>query len=245
MLIIKCKDFSEAYEAINRHFIDNPELSILYGSKNIGKSPLLIELNSINADKIDLGVIGYKSGKWPHLLNSYVDLERLKNFYRGLNTSTSSLTYNFKDKDHGNGGCLRSITFIRKNKKEFNEIHVMWRTCQLETKFAADLILISKIIEQAPNTKATKIYFHMAEAFQSARYTAYIMEMAFGRKVQDLPEGVPFYKKLKGEQSWMNPESELCKRGSIARYQKRYWEWLAGVKFEKVTIKECELNVNI
>lgn len=241
MKIIKFKDFNEAYLELNRRFILEPNIGTQYGAKYICREPLILEIESYKADEIDLGKVGYKQGKWPHLLKSYVDMSKLHKFYEGLGTATSSLAYNFKDKDRGNGGCIKNIVLLRKNKKEFTEAHVYWRTCQLESKFGADLIMVARILEAAPNTKIDKVYLHMPEAFQSSVAVAYVMELAFGIELKSLKPDTQYHRHLLNNLKWMDPNHRLCLRGTTARHQLWYREILKGNLPNPVLYKHCKL----
>lgn len=236
----KYKDFNECFVELNRFILKNPHI----GEKGAGRvliNNMHIELESTLADKIDLGVIGYKKNKWDHLLRSYVEIDKLKKFYEGLTTvAGTTYSFDFKIKDSGNGGCIKSIVVTRTNRKEWTEAHVFWRTCQFENKFAGDLIMISRILNEAPKMNLKKIYFHIPQGYQSSIYVSYVMEHAFGVTEKDLPDH-PYCKSIKAQAKWKDPNHRLCLRATTARSQKFYRQLLNGEKIEKVMYKHCKL----
>lgn len=240
MKIFNYKDFNECFIELNRYILTHPEI----GEKGAGRvliNNMFVELESTKADRIDLGMVGYKKNKWDHLLRTYVDLEKLQNFYKGL-TAVAGTTYSFdfKIKESGNGGCIKSIVFTRINRKEWSEAHVIWRTCQFENKFAADLILIARILNEAPNANIKKIYFHIPQGYQSSIYVSYLMEHVFNITEEDLPDH-PYCKSIKAQAKWKNPEHRLCLRATTARSQNFYRKLLRGEKIDKVMYKHCKL----
>lgn len=238
------KDFYDCYINFNREILLNPELGTMNSSLYL--DDIHIEVDSYNADKLDLGQIGYKKGKWSHLLRSYVDMDELKAFYEGLKTvSGTTYSFSFKSKKSGNGGCIKNIVFTRYKNRWVN-CHVFWRTIQLENKFMADLMMINRIIEAAPNTEIEKVYFHIPQAFQSSVYVIYFMEHLYGITFKDIEKLIkkrnhPYHRQIVSHKKWTDPNHRLCLRATTARYQKFIFDIKAGKKPEPVTIKDCKL----
>ena len=243
MNIQKYIDFNDCFYGFNRWVLNNPNCGEMDGCQ-LQIPDVIIECDSIKADQIDLGKLGYNKAKWSSLLRNYIDLDKLRSFYTGLNeVSGNSYSFDFKTKDNGNGGCIKSLVLTRRGRKKskWTELHIMWRTCQLETKFAGDLLMISRIINDASNCDIKHIVMHIPQAYMSAMYMSYLYEPAFFNMM-----GIPnmdhaFYKRLHSYDKWKDPNYRLCKRASVAKYQQFYRSWKLGHQLPSVTIKDCLL----
>lgn len=248
------KDFHDCYINFNKEVLLNPDLGTLNSSLYL--DDIHIEIDSYNADKLDLSLIGYKKGKWPHLLRSYVDMDELKDFYEGLKTiSGTTYAFSFKSKKSGNGGCIKNVVFTRV-KNRWTGCHVFWRTIQLENKFMADLMMINRVIEAAPNTDIQKVFFHIPQAFQSSVYAIYFMEHLYGISFKDIEDKLKYnetaskkqkvknykyWEHILSHKKWTDPSHRLCLRATTARYQKFIFDIKAGKMPTPVTKKDCQL----
>lgn len=235
------KNFNEAFIELNRWILMNPQCGVV-GPGRLFIDDVFITVDNHLADKIDLGQVGYKTGKWNHLLRNYVDLDKLQSFFKGLTTVPgTTYSFDFKTKEKGNGGCIKSIVVTRKNRKEWTDVHVFWRTCQFENKFAGDLIMISRILNEAPNMNVQKIYFHIPQGYQSSVYVPYFMEQLFNVKVSDLKGDCKYYQNIRSQAKWKDPGHRLCLRAATARHQKFYWSLLEGKTPKPIMYNDCKL----
>lgn len=160
MRVYEFEDFNEAYFEFNRLVFTDPVEHVhdifiaMAGFKN-----LVIETKSTNCDKIDLGAVGYRSGKWGHLLNRYLGKEKLHELrHFGTDVTGISVSFDFKRHNHGNGGCLLTMVLSReKHKGPWTEATFTWRSVHIDKKWPADLILIHKMLKRIPNTDIKKV----------------------------------------------------------------------------------------
>ena len=101
---------------------------------------------------LDLANFGYKKSKWSHLLRTYIDYDELLAFREKIkHISGLSYTYYFKRKTVNNGSCLIGVVISRTDrKKQWTKINVLYRTTEIQRRFAADLVLIHHFIKELP-----------------------------------------------------------------------------------------------
>lgn len=173
MIVRKYKDFDDLFLNLNREIILNPSDMLQYVHSILGYlDNVFIACKSWNCT-LDLSSFGYKVNKWGHLLKTYVDYESLLEFKNKLNNSTAlSLTYYFKQKKVNNGSCLIGIVISRKDrKKNWNKINVLYRTTEVQRRFAADLVLIHHFIKELPKEccDIKVVTFYMPQMYISAK----------------------------------------------------------------------------
>jgi hypothetical protein len=203
-----------------------------------------ITIDHLDANSIDLALIGYKQGKWTSLINQYVNMDKLQAFYKGLETVRgNTYSFDFNTKEKGNGGCIKSIIVTRlSRRKKWVNAYIVWRTCQFETKFAADLIMISKILSEAPNSDFNKIDFYIPQGYMSAMYMSYLAEYVFNISLDKcVTSGHKFYDRVHSYDKWKDPDHRLCLRAAVAKFQKHYKDLAVGIRPKPITIKDCKL----
>jgi hypothetical protein len=222
----------------------NPQYGIMDGCQLLVPD-VYITLDSMDADEIDIAMIGYKQGKWTSLINQYVDLDQLKSFYKGLETVTgNTYSFDFKTKEKGNGGCIKSIIVTRcgRKKNKWSKAHIIWRTCQFETKFAGDLIMISRILNEAPNCDIKGISFYIPQGYMSAMYMSYLAEYVFDISLDKcVTNNHKFYDRVHSYDKWKEPGHRLCLRASVAKFQIHYKNLAQGIMPKPITYKDCKL----
>lgn len=246
MLKLQYKDFNEAFMKINQSILLDPnkfidDLATTMGLINQG---LFMEIESSKCDRINLGALGYKKQKWSHLVRTYIGdrVKELKGF--GLNIKGLSAGFDFNRKGTGNGSCLREILISRnKRGKPWNTITVVWRTTELQRRWAADLIFIHRIMELIPNSEFTKINLYMSTAYQSAMYIIPLVGPVFKLKIEDL-DPQHFYTRviITRENKYYKPEHQPHKL--LASGQKvvdLYKAYEQGIKLERLDYKSCKL----
>lgn len=166
------KDFSEAYFGVNREILLHPQhLDYLENTRGVVED-LFLTLDSIDCEKVDLAPLGYSPRKWGHLVKTYIDLDKLREFFHLCEISKGiSIGYDFKRKDTGNGSCMREVILTRHSrKKPWTKATVIWRATELQKRWAADLILLHHLLSKVPNSQFTEIEFFITSAYQSGMY---------------------------------------------------------------------------
>lgn len=174
MKIRKYKDFDTLYKELIREILMNPNEMIDFNTSELGYvNNVFIACKTYNCD-LDLGVFGYSKNKWGHLLKTYVDYDRLLEFYDKLHkVSGLSFTYDFKRKYINNGSCLLECVLTRRERhKTWTEAHIMYRTTELQRRFAADLCLIHHFIKELPEDicDIQRVYFYMPQCYVSGMF---------------------------------------------------------------------------
>lgn len=175
MLIRYFKDFDDMFLNLNKEMIQNPKDTMLYTQNIQGfQEDLVLTCNSPKCT-LNLGNFGYKKGKWGHLLRSYIDYPQLLEFRHKLQTiSGMSYTYYFNQhKTAKNGSCLIAAVITRpKRKGPWTHLKVLYRTCELQKKFAADLVMMNVFLKELPPEvcEIDEITFHMSSAYLSGMF---------------------------------------------------------------------------
>lgn len=174
MLIRDYNDFDDLFLNLNREMITNPEETMMYTQNIQGFQEDLVLSCKSHKCTLNLGDFGYKEGKWGHLLRSYIDYPQLIEFREKLTKiSGMSYTYYFNRKKATNGSCLIAAVVTRpKRKGPWKHLKIMYRVCELQKKFAADLVLINRFIEELPQEvcEIDNITFHMSQAYLSGMF---------------------------------------------------------------------------
>ena len=247
MLHKQYKDFSEAYFELNRDILLHPEqIDYMENARGVIED-LFITIDSIACDKVDLAPLGYSPKKWDHLVKTYIDRDKLREFYHLCEISKGiSLGYDFKRKDTGNGSCMREVILTRHSrKKPWTKATVIWRATELQKRWAADLILLHHLLSKVPNSQFTEIEFFITSAYQSGMYVIPLVEPVFGVKMEDLdPTAHPYWKVIRyRNQKYFQPDSPRQKLRPAWRMQDVANAIREGREFEPITYKDFELEV--
>lgn len=173
----KFKDLDEAFYWINRQMLTNPNEYVQYIRGAQGFCEDLIMTVEKPVTTLNLNEYAFDpNSKWNHLIKSYVDPQSYWTFWENLKTVTgTSYQFRFKDKETGNGPCLIAIVLTREeSRKPFTRAKIIWRTAELQRKFAADMVLIHNFFREVPEECKSKIdiqecSLYLAQAFQSWR----------------------------------------------------------------------------
>lgn len=168
----KYKDFDDCFFNLNREIILSPSEMLDYTHSILGYLENIYVECETSECHLDLSKFGYKIGKWGHLLRTYVDYDELLKFKEKLsNTTAMSLTFYFKQKKVNNGSCLIGIVLTRDDrKKEWTKANVLYRTTEVQRRFAADLVLIHHFIKELPSCcKIGKVTFYFPQMYISAK----------------------------------------------------------------------------
>jgi hypothetical protein len=242
----KFKDFNEAYFKLNKMILEDPEYIQYLNTTMGGIDQLKLTIKSPLCDKIDLGILGYKQQKWTHLIRTYLGEDKVQELQTlGLDIGGLSVGFDFLRKTSHNGACMREIILNRqKRKKPWDSITIVWRTTELQRRWAADLILISRIIELIPNTDFKTINLYMVSAYQSAMYIIPFVEKVFGVRIEDLDPD-HFYTKviITREEKYYKPEkSPHSLLASGDRLVQIYKDIKKGKKFPRLGYEHCILK---
>lgn len=245
MLYREYKDFNEAYLELNREILQKPQLVEYLNTTMGGIDNINLEIQSSKCDKIDLGALGYKIGKWTHLVKTYLGPDKVEELrHLGENIGGLSVGFDFLRKTTHNGACMVGIILSRhKRGQPWDTLTVIWRTTELQRRWAADLILIHRIAELIPNSNFKRFQFQMATAYQSAMYIIPLVTPVFGLKIKDLDPN-HFYTKviITREQKYYVPDE--CPHNMLSSGQKvveLYKAYEEGRELPKITYKECIL----
>lgn len=241
------KDFNEAYYELNRFFLLNPQYVEDQGATGAMSlvGPILLEIDSPDCSKLDLATIGYGTGKWSHLLRSYLGLEKyqeLKGFGHSGNKGLS-LAFDFRRKKEGNGSCLREIVLSRSSRsRPFNEITVFWRSVELQSKWMVDLILIKKIIDILPNAEIDTIRLYFSQAHQNSKWIGPLIEPVFHIDPETLDETYRHTKGIKRQyfHTYVTKFDSDTTYSKLVRMKKVHEKYLAGEELETITEKDLE-----
>lgn len=245
MLHREYQDFNEAYLELNREILQNPQL-VEYMNTTMGSiDNINLEIKSSRCDKIDLGALGYKKEKWSHLIKTYLGPDKIEDLkHLGENIKGLSCGFDFLRKTTHNGACMVSIIISRtKRGKPWDTMTILWRTTELQRRWAADLILIHRIAELIPNSQFSKFQFFMASAYQSAMYIIPLVTPVFGLKIENLDPDNPYTKVIiTREKKYYipdkSPHSMLASGQKVVDLYKAYQR---GDELPKITYKECTL----
>ena len=245
MLYREYPDFNTAYMELNREILQNPHLVEYLNTTMGGIDDISIKVSSPQCDRIDLGALGYKKNKWDHLVKTYLGpekVEELKHF--GEKIKGLSAGFDFLRKTTSNGACMREIIISRhKRGRPWDTITVVWRTTELQRRWAADLILIYRIMELIPNSNFKTINLKLTTAYQSAMYIIPLVSPVFGLKISDLDPN-HFYTKviITREKKYYIPEhSPHNMLSSGQKVVDLYKAYERGEDLPKITYKECIL----
>lgn len=239
--------FSEAYLSLNKDILQHPEqIDYLENTRGVIED-LFIKVDTTECEKIDLAPLGYSPKKWGHLVRTYLDLEKFKEFLHLCEISKGvSIAFDFNRKTTGNGSCMREIILTRKSrKKPWGKVRVIWRATELQKRWAADLILLHHIISKIPNANIECIDFYVVSAYQSGMYVIPLVESIFGVKMKNLdPTKHPYWRVIRyRNDKYYQEDSPRQKLSPAWRMQDVQQALRDGTPFEPITYKNFELEV--
>lgn len=241
------KDFSEAYFGLNRDILLHPQqINYLENTRGVIED-LFITLDGYGCERIDLAPLGYSPRKWDHLVKTYIDLDKLREFYHLCEISKGiSIAFDFNRKTVGNGSCMREVILTRNSrKKPWQKVRVIWRATELQKRWAADLILLHHLISKIPNAEITGIEFYVVSAYQSGMYVIPLVESLFKVDMESLkPEVHPYWKVIRyRNQKYYQPDSPRQKLSPAWRMQDVANAIREGKTFTPITYKDFKLEV--
>ena len=228
MLCKHYRDFSEAYFELNKDILLHPEqINYMENTRGVIED-LFITIDSIACDKVDLAPLGYSPKKWDHLVRTYIDRDKLREFYHLCEISKGI-----------------SIAFDFNRKKPWQKARVIWRATELQKRWAADLILLHHLLSKIPNSQITEIEFYIVSAYQSGMYVIPLVESVFGVRMKSLdPTKSPYWKVIRyRNQKYFQPDSPRQKLSPAWRMQDVANAIREGREFEPITYKDFELEV--
>lgn len=239
-------NLKEAYLEMNRRFLLYPDQMVDFMENTRAvKEDLIIKVKNPDATGIDLGQLGYKKGKWSHLLRTYMDMDKFNKFLV-LSTKTKgvSLGFDFNRKETGNGSCMREVIITRcSRKKGWTKAKIIWRATEIQKRWAADLILVHRLLEAIPNANFQEVTFYIASAYQSGMYSIPLVEPLFNVDWDKIiPEEHPYWKILNyRRQKYYQPDSPRQKLSPAIIMQEVERCHREGIPLEPVTLEDCLL----
>lgn len=233
MVFKEYKDFKEMFIELNKYMIDNSDKA---SSTENTFSDLIIKVNSIDTGNLDITHISYKIGKIKHLVNKYVDINKLKAFIEEKDSCTkNTLAFDFELEQ----GCIKTIILSRDNRKgDFSEAKIFFRTVDVSKKLLPDLMLIRYILEKCEVSECT---FYMCQAFQMPSNIMCISKSILGLDRKYFSKPNKFNKGINryfGYYDKFSPETKTS-NGPFNRIYQYLWECENGVIRKPVTYKDC------
>lgn len=170
-------NLDEAFLWVNRSFLVNPKETIQFirGAQGFCEDLIM----KVKKPETTINLYDYAfdpKTKWSQLIRSYVNPEAYKAFWEGIKKVTgTSYQFRFNNKESRNGPCLIGIVLTRdESKLPFTRAKIIWRTAELQRKFAADMVLIHNFFREIPEDCRDKVdikecTLYLAQAFQSWR----------------------------------------------------------------------------
>lgn len=250
MRTFKYKTFTDAFYKLNRWILRNSEKLDYCTSTMSHLGNFCVETTSDSCEGIDLAKLGYGTGKWGHLIRSYLKEGKVDEL-RTLGTNVSGLScgFDFSRKTEGNGACIRELILTRENRKgPWTGITIIWRTAELQKKWAADLILMNKIIEIIPNTNIQKFNLVFASAYQHTMYTVPLVDTVFGVDWKHIDPKVSSHARdlVKSKQNYFNIHEKKRTKRMLATGERMFEFYkkqkLGGYTPKPVTWKDVSLD---
>lgn len=243
MLSLEYRDFNEAYYGVNRLILKKPEVLDYRNATMGGVNNVFITCKKTTCDKIDLGATGYKSGKWTHLVGTYLGPDKIEELkVLGEGVSGLSVGFDFLRKTTGNGACMLGIVLSReKRRAPWTRVTITWRTTELQRRWAADLILIHRMLELIPNTEFDEIDLYMVSAYQSAMYIIPLLEPVFKVDPEELDTEHPYTNMIvhRRKKYFLVDESPHKMLASGDRMVKLYKNYEEGIVPKSITVEDC------
>lgn len=243
MLVRKYKDFDDLFINLVREILKNPNELIDYSSGILGYIDNMVLATKSWDCTLDLSKFGYAANKWNQLMRTYIDYEQLVEFREKIkNMSGLSFTYYFKRKKVNNGSCLIAVVLSREDrKKKWTKVNILYRTTEIQRRFAADLVLIHHFIEELPKEicDIQRVIFYMPQSYISAMVINGYYDY-FGVPRESLDESNPWIKALVGvyNRSFVKG-SRITTYQSMARMQKMA---LGMSEYEELPIEDFGID---
>lgn len=240
-------DFDELFMELNRGFLLNPQEFISYTQNIQGFNNDVILTCKSHHCTLDLATFGYKKGKWPHLLRTYIDWEQLKTFKEKIGkVSGMSYTFYFNQKKQNNGSCLLSVVLTRQKRKgPWTKMNVLWRTSESQRRFAADLVLIHTFINELPQEHCDiqDITFFFNQIYCSGMFiNGYLKYFGVDRKTVDkIAKHHPWHKSIMSNYNrFFSSVDQLHSYKALQRMQKLHFglEEFDPIPIESLSIEK-------
>lgn len=236
-------DFSELFHEILNLIINRPwEFHEKNTGTNLYLKPMILKTNSCDLD-LNLGDFDYSLVKMKYLVNKYIDIDQLIKFHEKLkNSSGTSLTYYFKmnkpkqGTTTDNGPCLLNIVLTRETRKnKWTRCFINYRTTEINRRFAADLILFNKIINELPSCCDLKeFYLILPKSYVNLRYLSTQINMELLENTE-----IEIFKKMRNEYLKMK---DVNNNFSSYKSKNRIEKKLRGLtKSEKVDLSNFKI----
>lgn len=235
-------DFSDLFNETLDTIIKDPIIHASNTGTNLYLQPMVLISKSCDLD-LNLGDFDYTITKMKYLVNKYIDINELMKFHEKLkNSSGTSLTFYFKTikpkqgTTTDNGPCLLNITLTRETRKsKWTKCFINYRTTEINRRFAADLILFNKIINELPDCcELNQFYLIIPKSYVNLRYLSTQINMD-----QFENTGIPIFKKMYKEYLKMK---DMNNKLSSYKSKKRIEKKLRGLCVsEKVNLDDFKI----
>ena len=235
-------NFSDLFHEIMNRIVNDISLHAENTGTNLYLQPMIISSKSSELD-LNLGDFDYTITKMKYLVNKYIDIEELKKFHEKLiNSSGTSLTFYFKTikpkqgTTTDNGPCLLNITLTRETRKsKWTKCFINYRTTEINRRFAADLILFNKIINELPSCcELNEFFLILPKSYVNLRYFSTQVNMDLFENTE-----IDIFKKMRKEYLKMK---DVNNNFSTYKSKNRIEKKLRGLtKSEKVNLDDFKI----
>lgn len=246
MKVKKYKDFDDLYNSLIKEFLFSPNEIIDFVSiRRAIVKDIIISCSDYKCS-IDLSKLGYSpEKKMKHLVKTYIDYDNLLSFCSKLKSSKSlTLTFYFNQKKINNGSCLIGLVFSReKSTSKWNKLNVLYRTSELETRMAADLVMLHLLIKEYffDLCNLDEIVFFLPQLYCSNVYVYYALRY-LEIKLKDLPKEHSWTKTLlRLKKQLFSKNSLSSKFASVAKIQK-FYNGERKIKSEEISLRKIFEN---
>lgn len=232
MKFLKYKDFDDLFINLNYEILSDPDKYIFYHSGANGYiGPLVIQVEEPNF-AFDLGRLSYTPNKFSKLVTTYININTLHEFKEKLkNSSATTITFYFNQSKPkigsatSNGPCILSIVLTRRSRKDiWTAANVMYRTTEVNRRFAADLLMLNRFVNELPeccDIKEVRIF--IPQAYISAHIISAYLKV-FGFSYEELDDGIRFHKSIINfYDRYLIDSNKLHNYKAIQRVQKAYF----------------------
>jgi len=179
------ENLDEVWLDLNRSFLTKPEEMVQYTRGAQGFIEDLVIKVKEPVTTINLHEVAFEpQRKWNHLIKSYIEPEEYWDFWEKVPKVTgTSYQFRFKNRKGPNGPCLIALVLTRESSgTPWTRAKVLWRTAELQRKWAADLVLIHNFFREVPEEckdmiQLKEVTLYLAQAFQSWRLVGPVIHL--------------------------------------------------------------------
>lgn len=233
---------SVCFKDIEDFFITLNNQMVHYGDQRV--EDLSVYIDSLDTGNLNIAPLGYGVTKMSFLYNSYVDYNKLLEFYDTAKTSKkTTICFDFKEGQ----GCIKSLVLTRdKTSGPFQRAKVFFRTTDLSKKIIPDLFLVRHIIEECPNIQFQNLVLFISQGYLLPAAIANTYNVILGLSKKDFNPKKVLHKQIlsyikTSEEFDLNDHNRVM-GGYFKLLEYKYRE-LNDIHVPPVTYKECKAKL--